>query len=402
MTGPPSIDLIKDPYPYKCAFTICNDCDYITREAFEVIHQFINTTDDTRLGKGLGLPIADTMFMYSERPEGLSYFKGTSGIPGKHSGFLREAVKRGWIDSLHGYGDFVKPNAFSRKMAERALNELDKKDIKLKTWIDHGSGDNSQNFSIPNLFSKGDNPKHSAYHTDLLKEYGVIFVAGYNTDLIGQNGKRKYLSKPLKQSEVPYKLSKRMQGRLWGRRLLRTKRGNDHNMFHYFSRARNGVLRPDASTLSHQLSDENIAKLIDSEGTMILYQHLGAIKRNPNPYPYLDPQAIRALSNIAKKHHDKTIWVAPTSELLAYTYLLENIELEVIHSEDSLTIEIIHKDYVGKQFDSAELQNLSFRIRDYRRDKIILKCGDYTFKDTEYETFNDRGIVIKLNPGQHN
>ncbi|MEE9611230.1 MAG: hypothetical protein V3W19_08260, partial [Desulfatiglandales bacterium] len=118
------IDLLKHPYPYKCAFTLCNDCDHITREAFETIHQFINTTDDTGIGKGLGLRVADTMFMYCQRPEGLCFFKGDSAIPGEHSGFLKEAVREGWIDSLHGYGDFDKPDVFSREMAERALNEL--------------------------------------------------------------------------------------------------------------------------------------------------------------------------------------------------------------------------------------------------------------------------------------
>jgi len=48
-------DLLKHPYPYKCSFTIWNDCDYITKEALEVIHQFINTTDNTGFGEGTSI-----------------------------------------------------------------------------------------------------------------------------------------------------------------------------------------------------------------------------------------------------------------------------------------------------------------------------------------------------------
>lgn len=402
MAGFPTIELIKHPYPYKCSFTICNDCDYISRDAFETIHQFINTTDDTKLGRGLGLPVGDTIFMYCERPRGLSFFHATTAMRSNDSGFLTEAAMEGWIDSLHGYGDFIQPNAFSRKMAERALAELEKNNIKLRIWVDHGSGDNSQNFSIPNLFSKGDNPKHMAYHTDLLKAYGVRFVAGYNTDLIGQGGRRRYLSRPLQQAEVSYKIFKRMHGRYWGRKLLRKKKCRDGNLFYFFSRARNGVLRPDASTLSHQLSEENIAKLIESQGTMILSQHLGAIKRRPNPPPYLDPQAIRALNHLKEKYRDKTIWVAPTSELLAYNYHVEKIGLEVMRDKNLWTIEITHQDEAGEKPQLIELRNLSFRLKEYPREKIKLKYGNYTLKDTEYETFDDRGMVIKLNPGQTN
>jgi hypothetical protein len=220
--------------------------------------------------------------------------------------------------------------------------------------------------------------------------------------LIGQGGRRKYLSSPLLQAEVPYKIFKRMHGRYWGRKLLRKSKCRDGNQFYYFSRARNGVLRPDAATLSHQLSDENIAKLIESQGTMVLSQHLGAIKRRPNPFPYLDPQAIRALNHLKEKYRDKTIWVAPTSELLAYNYHLEKIGLEVIHDKDSLTIEITHKDEAGEKPQLVELRNLSFRIKEYPGEKIKLKYGNYTLKHTEYETYDDRGVVIRLSPGQPN
>lgn len=396
------IGLLKHPYPYKCSFTICNDCDYITREAFQAIHRFINTTDDSKLGKGLGLPIADSMFLYCEQPGILSYFEGISSNLSKDSSFLTDAVKEGWIDSLHGYGDFVNPSTFSRELAERALGELEKNNIKLKVWIDHGSADNSQNFNLPNILSTGDNPKHKAYHTDLLKKYGTIFVAGYNSDLIGQNGHRKCLAKPLPQPEVPFSFLKRIYGRFHGRRLLSKKRCRDRNLFISFCRARNGVLRPNAFTLFHQLNPGNVQKLIQSEGTMVLYQHLGSGNKRPNEFPYLDLEARRALTNIADKYHDKIMWVAPTSKLLTYSYLLENIKLDAIQNKDKLSIEITQRNDVSRYFEMTDLRNISFRVPSFHGNKIILKYGDYTFKRTEYEIFQDNGIVIKLHPGEHN
>lgn len=193
-----------------------------------------------------------------------------------------------------------------------------------------------------------------------------------------------------------------MHGRFCGKRLLGKKKCRDHNQFTFFSRARNGVLRPDASTLSFQLSDENITKLIKSEGTMILYQHLGAIRKRSNEFPYLDLNARRALNKIAEKYHDKIIWVAPTSEILAYAHLLENIELGVVHNQEALIIEVMNKHKARRHFGLSELKNLSFRVKNYQGNKIELKCGDYSFKRAEYETFEDEGIVIKLYPGAGN
>jgi len=394
-------DLLKHPYPYKCSFTICNDCDYITKEALEAIHQFINTTDNTGFGKGLGLPIADSIFMYCERPGVLSYFDGISTNLSKDSSFLKDAVKEGWIDSLHGYGDFMNPNAFSRKLAERALDELEKNSIKLKVWIDHGSADNSQNFAIPNMFSTGDNPRHKAYHTDLLKKYGTIFLAGFNSDWIGQNAKRRFLTKSLRQSEVPFPFLKRMHGRFFGRRLLKEKRCRDSNLFYFFCRARNGVLRPNASTLHHQLNPENIQKLIQSEGAMILYQHFGSSNKRPNEFPYFNLEARKDLTNIAKKYHDKIVWVAPTSRLLTYFSVVDNIKLNAIQNKNELSIEIIGTPDLSKPFGPKDFQDISFRVLNYYGDNIIIKHRDCTFTQKDYEIFRDKGTVIKLKSGVH-
>ncbi|HUT70501.1 MAG TPA: hypothetical protein VMW89_07460 [Desulfatiglandales bacterium] len=340
------------------------------------------------------------MFMYAERTGVLSYFQGASGNPSKESGFLREAVQEGWIDSLHGYGDFVSRNAFSRGLAERALDELIKNNIKITVWIDHGSADNSQNIAIPNLLSRGDNPKHRrAYHTDLLGDYGILFVAGYNTDLVGQNGKRRWPAKPLTQQTVPFVFAKRLHGRLYGKRLLTKRRFRDGRLFYSFCRARNGVLRPSASTLFHQLSDENVQKLIESEGIMILYQHLGAVDKGANEFPYLDQQAREALRNIAQKHDENVVWVAPTSRILKYSYVFESISLDAANQDDKVLITIRNMNDIIRQFESEDLQDISFRVHTQDDKNIVLRYGDHTFQASDYTVFQDHGTVVRMNPG---
>jgi hypothetical protein len=393
-----AIDILRYPYPYRCAFTICNDCDYFTRKAFETIHHFINTTDTMNLGKGLGLPIADSMFMFGERPGVLSYFEGVTDKPSQDSGFLKDAVARGWIDSLHGYGDFITSRSFSRELAERALGELEKNNIKLKVWIDHGSADMSQNIGLPNILSKGADRRHKAYHADLLKEYGIGFVAGYNSDLIGQDGHGRHRAKPLPQPGVPLAFLKRVHGRLYGRRLLKRKRLRDGSLFHFFCRARNGVLRPDASTLCHQLSQENIMRLSQSEGTMILYQHLGSRGGRPTLFPYLDEKAQSALAHVAEKYHDGILWVAPTSRLLTYFCIRENIKVEAVQNHNNLWIEIGDKENLSRGLDVMDLRDISFRVADYRGDDITIRYRNYTFTQAEYSVFNEHGTVIRMSP----
>lgn len=394
-----TIDLLRHPYPYKCSFTICNDCDHYTKESFQTIHEFINTTEQSKFGKGLGLPIADSLFMYGQRRGSLAYFNDVHGVPGEDSEFLIDAVKEGWIDTLHAYGDFIRPNVFSRKLAEKALNELEKRNVKFKIWVDHGSADNTQNLNTPNIISKGDKPSQPAYHADLLTQYGVVFVAGYNSDRIGQNGVESFWADPICQPNIPLSFIKRWQGRVYGKRLQTKKKYGDKSWFYSFCRGRNGVLRPDSSLLSQQLSEENIQKLIKSEGILVLYQHLGAVNKRPSYFPYLDMAARSALSHVAEKYQDGIIWVAPTSKLLTYAYLLANIQLEIVDNTNALLIEIRLKDNALKIQNLTLLADLSFRIRNYSGDtKIIIKPCEYILEENEYSTVVDDGLIIKLHP----
>jgi len=393
------VSILRHPYPYRCAFTICNDCDYYTREAFECIHEFLNTNKNTRIGKGLGLPIADSMFMYSGRPGGLSYFKGTSLRAGENAELLIDAAKEGWIDSMHSYGDFPSPGTFSRPMAENAIEELDRRGLKIRVWIDHGSGDNRQNLNVLPGFSTADDPDHPAYHTDLLKAYGIRFVAGYNSDRIGQDGGGYFRAKGMRQEGIPLSKIKWFYGKWYGKKLLRARRLKDKSRFFFFCRARNGVIRPDARFLSWQLNKENINNLVRSGGTMLLYQHLGASRRRPNIFPFLDREAVRALNRIAEMYQDQVIWVAPTSRILGYALVRKSLDPRIHEMEDEIVLELVPGNRSSYVPEIGELRDLSLRLPYLNIKKMRIRYKDYEFNEDEWEVFQDGETIVKINPG---
>lgn len=59
-----SSDLRKFPYPYNAMLSICSDIDGTTLNKFEEYHKFLNTKGDSIYGKGLGLDIGDSFWVY--------------------------------------------------------------------------------------------------------------------------------------------------------------------------------------------------------------------------------------------------------------------------------------------------------------------------------------------------
>jgi hypothetical protein len=349
------------------------------------------------MGAGLGLPISDSVFMYSERPKGLSYFSDLKGRFSRAREVLLEAMKEGWIDTIHGYGDFVSPGAFSRALAENALNELERENIKIKIWTDHGSSDNSQNLSLLDRSARGDKKNHRAYHADFLKEYGIIFVSSLSTDIIGQDGTKRFRSKAIYQKGLRFRFLKRLHGHLFGKRLVHRKRLRDKHQFYSFCRARCGVLRPDAFSLKWQLSKEHLQRLIESRGTMILYQHLGAVGKSCSSPPYFDKEAVEALSHMAERYRGGIVWIAPTVDILIYALVSKNIVVTCTPQGDFSIVDIKAKG-IAKELGLPGLKNISFRIHRPKEGNIRIKFGNHLFRESEYHIFDDKGLVIKMNP----
>ena len=62
------IKLRKYPYPYQAMLAICSDLDETpNKEIYFETARYLNTTEETSLGKGVGLEVGNTI--YFDMPE---------------------------------------------------------------------------------------------------------------------------------------------------------------------------------------------------------------------------------------------------------------------------------------------------------------------------------------------
>jgi len=350
------VKLRKFPYPFRAAIAICNDCDLMTRESFEKIHTFLNTSESTEFGDGLGLDIADSVFWYNNNPyetDQLAY-ANLNGKPAEDAGFIRECIQKGWIDCLHTYGDFSHCGGFERKHAEMAAAEMEKRGISFRVWLNHGDRHNFQNVGAEYVESLGDLPEATApggktypvweYHTDLTTAIGVRYFWNHTlTGILGQD-------RPLSRSAYYRELSTGSNagsgsfatlvdkaGSLFPRGSFLSKaakltventgapvfNGNNLLVPHVLRDGRPacrfyrwGIWRNDtAEALAEMLKAENLDTLIRREGYAITYAHFG--KRREQSGPLVPGSLAESLVRL-KAESESHIWVAATSRLLEY------------------------------------------------------------------------------------
>ncbi|GGJ09424.1 hypothetical protein GCM10010885_18140 [Alicyclobacillus cellulosilyticus] len=187
----------KFPYPYQAMLAISSDADHETLRKFNLIHTFLNTTQMTPMGRGLGLDIADSFFMYngSNLRENVDWHE--SGLAGEFTYFYRTSdipfgakiidryIHAGWIDAMHSFGDFSMQNPhqtlFRRQLAVQAIRTLEAHKDFVTVWTDHGNQSNVDNFGAWGVsrfyrYQQGALPGSPYHVTDLLIPYGIRFV----------------------------------------------------------------------------------------------------------------------------------------------------------------------------------------------------------------------------------
>lgn len=166
------------PAPYRAVLAICSDLDETPdAETYFESMRFLNTTEDTPMGSGVGLEVGNSIY-FNMAPGQFSYWNTTEANREK----LRALIRSGHIDVLHSYGDL----ATKRAEAAQALEELEKYNCYLKVWVDHAVA--PSNFGADIMQGHGDEPGHPAYHADLTLGYGIRYVwRGRVTSVIAQN-----------------------------------------------------------------------------------------------------------------------------------------------------------------------------------------------------------------------
>jgi hypothetical protein len=377
------IELLKFPYPYKAALAICSDIDGTSWENFLTIHKFLNSNQNTALGQGLSLPIGDSFWMYDKAGNAnsaFSYFKDFEGGESKNSSVIRDLISAGIIDILHGYGNFTSVQDFSRKLAVQAIEELDKYGLKLKVWTNHGGVKSVQNMGRHSA-GKGDicneslisreNFLSSFYHSDLLYKYGIKFYWDNEsalTSIVGQDCKSRwseaYWRSPLykgfnnKSKSVAkgiISLTDKVYHKILNKHLIpwqpvdfqnaliQIEKLRDNTEIFRFKRFGNGRLdwQDDFDFL---LNDNVLNRLIEKQGYLILYIHLGDRKDNKDAFP-LGESAVKRYRHLAQMFHTGYLWIGTTSQILTYNFVYHNLDW---HYKEKSNKYIITINGVGK------------------------------------------------------
>lgn len=388
------VTLRRFPYPYRAALAICSDIDETkTAEELLEIHRFLNTTQPTSMGEGVGLEIGNSVYFYDGKRE-VSYF--TQGEETRS--LLVDLIQAGYIDCLHSYGDV----AFTRDQIERALDVLHRLDCKLDVWTNHYGSRTNVSDKFEYFFGEccGDVPGAEVYHTDITLDYGIRFAwVGASTRLVGQSPAnpvplhtRVFDPQYPRQSciNLAKEMRKKFLGRLGDERFVLLSRNQliqplplrDGRTVYEFIRYCNhpvSVSRGATSRgLAYAISARALAHLKASQGYMIVYTHLG---KNKDCNQVIAPESQDALRNLAREQDAGNIYVTTTSKLLNYHHACEHLEwsYQQVQGQTRIFIEALNDPVIdGWPVTPRQLQGLTFYVPDRNAAAIYLQGVELT------------------------
>ncbi len=374
------IELRAFPYPYKAMLAISNDIDNSPDlRVFLEMMDYLNSSKQTAFGNGLDLEVGNSFWFYNNTgTEQLSYFKGTSTAESNFAPHCREFWQSGFIDSIHTYGNFDK-GGFKRKFALTARDEMEKYNIKLPVWINHGTHQNSQNLGyVQGCY--GGVQGHESYHADLIKDFGIRYIwAGKMTHVLGQDAQNT-LSVKGKQSlqNITAKLKYKDEHEkiiFRKNKLIAPITLQDKTTLWEFQRWINAWGRQtilDVNEFTQQITQKNIRGLIRNEGFMVLYTHFCENLKLKEGIPAKLKANLRF---IREKCNSGELLVSTTSRLLRYREISMYLKADV-NEENGKTIIVIPStlttpfgehnttlsDIVGLTFYTAEPENIEIHF----------------------------------------
>jgi hypothetical protein len=262
------------------------------------------------------------MFAYSRNPAAPPQ---AAYLDGDREGLL-EAWRRGWIDSLHGLGDFSAAQPCTRDLARRAFETLAADGVKLQVWTNHGGSENVQNMVRPGTV--GDVPNSTCYLADLAMKYGIRYLwPSELTPVIGQDREATASEYYAAHGDRPggARLLARMAhgwspglvrkagiepypgNRLVERRRLRD--GREILAFRRYGRWRFDTI----SLLPEILTDPVLDRLEASGGSMIVYLHIGP---SGDETPERLRGGMKAMDGVARRVKEGRLQVLKTVDLL--------------------------------------------------------------------------------------
>jgi hypothetical protein len=375
------------PWPYRAMLAICSDLDETPdAQVYFAISRFLNTTDQTAMGRGVGLEVGNTIF-FDMAPGQFSYWGASEDDRER----VRTLIRSGHIDAIHSWGDL----ATERQHAEHNLAELQKHDCRLEVWIDHSKA--PSNFGPDIMQGSGDLPSSRSYHADLTLAYGVRYVwRGRTTGLTAQDAPiRPQSFAPILRSSRPgtsayaalkeaVKIGLGGLGRpRWAmyaaNRVCRPSTLRDGRKVWEFLRTNPSWGGPGESATAAGVEDvltkRMLDRLIGSEGVAIVYTHLGKVRDAQRPFGPGTEAAFRAL---ARLHHEKKVFVTTTRRLLGYRTLRDALSWRAAYEGDRIviTLESVNDPVTGPRAVAAsELDGLTFGVPGRRPAELRLADG---------------------------
>jgi len=311
------------PYPFQGAMAISNDIELASMDYFDSLMKFLNTTDETPLGRGLGLEVTSSCFFFAANAATFSYLEGAEANAARSaaSGRMDEYLTSGWFDTNHAFGDFDGVGGFTRQHAVQCYDAMARLGVTLEVFTNHGSAENVQNIGRDADYHHGDIDGDAAYHADLLGANGVryIWTDSMITEHVG--GLKGLTARLLRPPE---------------KRLLHDTILQDGSRFRGFTRLRStGPAAPNLSSLRHQVGQVRWSRLYASHGAIVLYQHLGILDKHGGQCRPASLEALRSQPKVylepfrfLKRERDESrLWVAGLRRLLAYAEMVESVRL---------------------------------------------------------------------------
>jgi len=366
-----AVTVCRYPHPYRAMLAICSDLDSTPDwRAYLEIMRFLNTTDATAMGQGVGLEVGNSIY-FDQRPEEFAYWNTDDA----GRAMVRALIRSGHIDCLHSYGNL----AITREHAGRALDELARHDLRLEVWVDHGWS--PTNFGPDIMFGHGDEPGHPAYHADLTIPFGIRYVnRGRTSSMLGQNvkpslGSLLTLRHPLRSARTLAKeFAKRVLARCGSERyamhgpnrLMRVSNLRDGRLVYEFLRSNphwGGVSSCDTGEdLGEVLTEGMFRRLAARRGVCVLYTHLGKFRDRPGPFPESTQAALRRLATLRQSGE---IMVTTTHRLLRFLAVRDSLGFRAERIGDSVivTIEAVADPIQGtRRPQLEEVQGITFEV----------------------------------------
>lgn len=360
-TAEDGVGLRPVPHPYRAMLAVCSDLDQTPGfGTYLEIARYLNSTEETSMGPGVGLEIGNTIF-FDMAPGEAAYWNGTESERGR----VRALIRSGHIDCLHSFGDL----ATTRAHAARALDELDRHGCKLAVWIDHAVA--PTNFGPDIMRGTGDVSGSPAYHSDLTLGFGVRYVwRGRVSSVTGQEVPRRLRGifeprHPLASARTLAKESvKGLLGRLGAskyelhppNRLLRSVRLRDGRAALEFLRANPFWAAVDrgetADGFAEVMSSALLGRLVERGGSMILYTHLGKVRDPRVPFGL---RTRAAFERLAEAHRAKRVLVTTTNRLLDFAHARQEAKWETRRRDGGLEVRVTTPgDGAGLAFEVAD------------------------------------------------